>query len=100
MINASTAYNRTKYQEQILKFKKDIEEGIEQAISEGKFGCEVMFDCSLPNDIREEISKGLLEENGYSFIMPPYNKQPADVPCDQANYYDRLIINWGRPFNI
>lgn len=95
MIDASTAYNRTKYQEQTLKFKKDIEEGIEQAISEGKFECEVMFDCSLPTTIRNEIGKEL-EENGYSFMMPAYEKEPADIPCDQARYYDYLIINWGK----
>ena len=59
MIDASTAYNRTKYQEQTLKFKKDIEEGIERAISEGKYGCEVAFNCDLPTTVRNEIGKEL-----------------------------------------
>ncbi len=95
MISATTAYNRTKYQKQILEFKKNIEEEIEKAISEGKFGCEVMFDCSLPTTVRNEIIKEL-EENGYSFMMPAYEKEPADIPCDQAKYYDYLTINWGK----
>ena len=97
MIDASTAYNRTKYQEQTLKFKKDIEEGIERAISEGKYGCEVAFNCDLPTTVRNEISKEL-EENGYHFMIPAYEKEPADIPCDQAKYYDYLTINWGKPY--
>lgn len=97
MINAITARDKTKFQKKILELKDDIEKGIDKAISEGKYECEVAFDCDLPTTVRKEIGKEL-EENGYHFMMPAYEKQPAGIPCDQAKYYDYLTINWGKPY--
>jgi len=95
MISAGIAWDKTRFQAKIIEFRNNIDKSIEKAISEGKYGCEVMFDCALPDSVRKEISMEL-RENGYDFIMPPYEKQPSDIPCDQAKYYDYLTINWGR----
>lgn len=94
MITAREAYDKTRFQKQILQFKKDIEKGIEKAISEGKYECTIMFDIGLPDSIRNEIGDEL-NELGYYHTMPPYKKQPSGIPCDQADYYDYLKITWG-----
>lgn len=94
MIDARTAYEKTRFQKQILQFKKDIEKGIEKAISEGEYECKIMFDIGLPDSIRNEISEELIGL-GYYITMPPYKKQPSGIPCDQADYYDYLKIVWG-----
>lgn len=94
MIDARTAYEKTRFQKQIINFKADIEQRINDAISKGEYECEVMFDCDLPDSIRDEISNEL-KEKGYDYYMPAYEKQPSDIPCDQAKYYDYLKIMWG-----
>ena len=94
MIQATIAYQKTKFQKQIVDFKADIEEEINKAISEGKYECEVMFDSDLPDSIREEIGEEL-SELGYDYKMPPFEAQP-NVPCDQARYYDYLDISWDK----
>ena len=94
MIKAYDAYTKTKFQKQIIGFKANIEKAINKAISEGKYECEVQFNCDIPDSVREDISNELVDL-GYDCKMPRFVKQPSDIPCDQCRYYDYLKIGWG-----
>ena len=94
MIKACDAYLKTKFQKQIVDFKANIEKAINKAISEGKYECEVQFDCGIPDSVREDICKELTDWD-YDYQMPAFEEQPSDIPCDQAQYYDYLKIGWG-----
>ena len=43
MIKAYDAYLKTKFQKQMVDFRADIEKAIEEAISKGKYECEVYY---------------------------------------------------------
>ncbi len=93
MISASKAYKLTKFNEDISEILKTAEEKINGSIKEGRYECSMQIKANLPDTIREHIKKELTDL-GYEVKIPPYSKEPSNVPCDQARYYDYVTISW------
>lgn len=94
MIKAYDAYLKTKFQKQMVDFRADIEKAIEEAISKGKYECEVAFDSGMPDTIRDDVALELMDLD-YAVLMPKYEEQSPNIPLDQCRYYDYLKIEWG-----
>lgn len=93
MINARQANFESKNLKKVSEIEDEIAKGIQNAIENGNFTCDVNIQLDTSKEVRSRIRDDL-QKLGYDVLISDNKESERGCPVDQCSYYDVIRISW------